>query len=346
MPPKYRTIPAAEVECEGSAFSSTNIESFELEDSFTIVRTDRSIRRKFACIVTCLLVLFVVAIGYGVHGYRKSPQQETSANDVNSVSASVSEQDITENEDVQSASNDENNIKEQQPTVTPKLIYCYGDSLTYGMVPSSREAYPYAPYLEQELNFLYKNSTSQSYKNNNATKVKHFGYPGWTATNMLDHINDTNIGICDIIQNNSDIALMIILVGTNDIGILLNSSGDIEDVARTIVNSIIELHNSAFTCANDVENTNFHTLALGIPGSSFQERVPAADGVARSINKSLKEFASLTDDKISYIDFPIQYEKNGPEWGKDGLHMSPEGYHLLGKELAPHVKLILGSIDL
>ena len=168
MPPKYRTIPAAEVECEGSAFSSTNIESFELEDSFTIVRTDRSIRRKFACIVTCLLVLFVVAIGYGVHGSRKAPQKEASANDVNSVSAS--EHEII-NEDVQSASNDENNIKEQQPTVTPKLIYCYGDSLTYGMVPSSREAYPYAPYLEQELNFLYKNSTSQSYKNNNATKV-------------------------------------------------------------------------------------------------------------------------------------------------------------------------------
>ena len=341
MPPKYRTIPAAEVEYEGGAFSSTNnIESFELEDSFTIVRTDRSLRRKFACIVACLLVLFVGAIGYGVHESRKSPQQETSANDVNSVSAS-SEQEISENEDAQS-----DNIK-QQPTVTPKLIYCYGDSLTYGMVPSSREAHPYAPYLEQELNnFLYKNSmsTSQSYKNNNATIVKHFGFPGWTATNMLDHINDANIGICDIIQNNLDITLMIILVGTNDIGTMINSD-EMEDVARTIVNSIIELHNRAFTCANNTMKNNFHTLALGIPGSAFQEQVPIAAELATSINKSIKEFAS-SDEKISYIDFPVPYEKNGSEWGRDGLHMSPEGYTLLGKLLAPHVELILDSIDL
>ena len=326
--PKYRSVHADDY--------NDHLTSFELEDEYVIIRTDKTPRHKLACTVVCLLVFLVVAGVYSLHriednGRKESQhifeQEETSFKLFNTSSdrdqvSSV----ITDSE--HSLHQHENNNN------THKLVYCYGDSLTYGMVPHSREPHPYAPYLEQELNILYNN--------NNSYTVKHFGYPGWTSNDMHNHFNDDlpNLGICTIIKSNPTLSLMIILVGTNDVG----KMGISENGGTLIVESIEDLYKKALSCADEENNSSFRILALGIPGSAWQEKMPVAAEMVANINKSLRDYASK---KIDYVEFPFVYETPNDTniWGEDGLHLSNNGYEMLGKELAIYVKSILGTMD-
>ena len=47
------------------------------------------------------------------------------------------------------------------------------------------------------------------------------------------------------------------------------------------------------------------------------------------------------------VEFPFVYETPNDTniWGEDGLHMSKNGYEMLGKELAIDVKSILDTMD-
>ena len=348
---KYRSVNIDESDRHGRR----NIESFELEDDeyhIVRVRADRSVRQKI-CTIVSLLVLLVVVIGYGVR--EKDVDEETTNRPHDHVTeqeksmtvATTASNNNTKKmnnnntSDIYYAKSNSTHVEKKEGDVTTtKLVYCYGDSLTYGMVPQhgSPEAHPYDQSLQQEINTLYANSQSS------IIQVKHFGYPGWTSNQMIQHINDglPNLGVCNIIQHNPTISLIIILVGTNDIGIMANSGTD-KNVGSTIADSIIELHKRVFECAvKENKNSNLHTMALGIPGSSYQDRSSIAAELATYINKALKDFASSTSLSISYVDFPFLYQQNDTRWGSDGLHLSANGYDVLGKELAPYVKTIVG----
>ena len=346
---KYRSVNIDESDRHGRR----NIESFELEDDeyhIVRVRADRSVRQKI-CTIVSLLVLLVVVIGYGVREKDVDEEttnpphdhvtaQEKSMTVVTTASNNTKEMNNNNTSDIYYAKSNSTHVEKKEGGVTTKLVYCYGDSLTYGMVPQhgSPEAHPYDQSLQQEINTLYANSQSS------IIQVKHFGYPGWTSNQMIQHINDglPNLGVCNIIQNNPTISLIIILVGTNDIGIMANSGTD-KNVGSTIADSIIELHKRVFECAvKENKNSNLHTMALGIPGSSYQDRSSIAAELATYINKALKDFASSTSLSISYVDFPFLYQQNDTRWGSDGLHLSANGYDVLGKELAPYVKTIVG----
>ena len=334
--PKYRSVHADDYNDNSLV---NNLTSFELEDEYVIIRTDKTPRHKLACTVVCLLVFLVVAGVYSLHriednGKKESQhifeQEETSfklfntSGDRDQVSSVV-----TDSEHIILHQHENNNN-------TYKLVYCYGDSLTYGMVPHSREPHPYAPYLERELNKLYNNNNSYN------IIVNHFGYPGWTSNDMHNHFNDDlpNLRICTIIKNNPTLSLMIILVGTNDVG----KMGISEKRGTLIVESIEDLYKNALSCADEENNSSFRILALGIPGSAWQEKIPVAAEMVAIINKSLRDYASK---KIDYVEFPFVYEtpNNTNIWGEDGLHLSKNGYEMLGKELAIDVKSILDTMD-
>ena len=269
---KYRSVNIDESDRHGRR----NIESFELEDDeYHIVRTDRCpVRRKFICTIVSLLVLLVVVIGYGVREKdvdeetTKPPHDHVTAQEKSMTVATTASTNNTKEmnnntSDIYDAKSNSTHVEKKESDVTTKLVYCYGDSLTYGMVPQQHgapEAHPYDQSLQQEINTLYAN-----YSQSSIIQVRHFGYPGWTSNQMIQHINDglPNLGVCNIIQNNPTISLIIILVGTNDIGIMANSGTD-KDVGGTIADSIIELHKRVFECAAKEKNSNIHTMALGI----------------------------------------------------------------------------------
>jgi len=251
---------------------------------------------------------------------------------------------------------------EEAPTrrVTPTFLFCYGDSLTSGQASiappdKSPGPYPYSVYLEWELNYLIDPESSLAIRHKQAppTVVHHLGIPGWTAENMLNNLDEEHKGLCSVVYR-TPVSLLIILVGKNDIHRLTPS--DDASKASVILSQITELHKAALECSMDDEKKDFakgklHTLALGIPGSLFQDHVPVAAKVAAEVNSGLKSFAeSFPGGKMHYIDFPIPYV-NGVggdgdgSWNEDGVHMTKKGYNRLAKQLAPKVKDILDGMD-
>lgn len=166
---------------------------------------------------------------------------------------------------------------------------------------------------------------------------------------MLNHIHDNNVGLCHVVETTPTLALVIILAGTNDIGQMTNSD---KAAGRAIIESIVGLHQQALQCATAAARAPFRTLAVGIPGSAFQERVPVASEMAAYVNDGLETFAASCPASVSYVPFPLPYREDddrvavGDErWAPDGLHLTQVGYAALAKELAPLVKQILDDLE-
>ena len=211
--------------------------------------------------------------------------------------------------------------------VTPKRIFCYGDSLTAGTAPPLNDLFPYGQSLENELDDVV---------------VRWRGLPGWTAQTMVDYLDDGNVGLRAAVNgiDNPPMSLVIILAGTNDIGFLTSSmtSGSAPDVDEA-VEPIVTLHKACLDITKGEHK--IRTLAVGIPGSTWQQMNSSASKLAYDMNSSIQEFAqSYPDGLVSYTDFPFLYDKN-ELWCPDGLHLSPKGYARLGKDLAPIVAKIL-----
>lgn len=162
---------------------------------------------------------------------------------------------------------------------------------------------------------------------------------------MVDYMDDSAKGLQSSLDGirNPSLSLVIILAGTNDIGSLTSSmvsnNGNV-DVSLAAVDPILRLHKSCLDCEGDGGKKDIHTLSVGIPGSAWQEMNPNAAKLCTEMNEALHKFAS-GQDRVSYVNFPFSYQRGDSKWSGDGLHLSPEGYETLGRELAPCVKQIL-----
>lgn len=170
---------------------------------------------------------------------------------------------------------------------------------------------------------------------------------------MVDYMDDSAKGLQSSLDGirNPSLSLVIILAGTNDIGSLTSSmvrssssdAENAEDVTTSAVDPILRLYRTCLDCKDDDGTKNIHTLAVGIPGSAWQEANPNASKLCTNMNQALQNFAS-SQDRVSYVDFPFPYERGDSKWSGDGLHLSEEGYEILGRGLAPCVKHILDRI--
>ena len=315
-------------------------QSFELESAQMKSQADRSNKRYlYGCMSFCLLLAVVVVYGtYRGGGDQSSPEFPINGGD----DWSKDEHNVDTDEEWEEDKKDLDYADKTPPSGNqsgkPRFIFCYGDSLTFGISPPAKDPYPYAPRLEKELNHLYDPDKSSKIP---PTIVQHFGLPGWTANMMLDHISDENTGVCSIVRRIPNLEVVIILVGTNDLG---KTAGADKDIPGIIVKHIEDLHEQALDCAKDAGNKKLQTLMVGIPGSDYQEHVTQASELASTINDLLKEYAT-TSSKTTYVDFPFSFEKGGENWAVDGLHLSKDGYDALAEALAPRVKTILDNID-
>ena len=208
--------------------------------------------------------------------------------------------------------NDPHNNKKQ--SVSQRRVLAFGDSLTAGT--SGAELFPYAPILEQALQ-------------RENTAVRHRGMPGWTTQMMLDNLDDDRTGLRQAIARGQP-DIVILMAGTNDLG-----HGE---SVETITNNLVHLHTICF------DNGVARTIAIAIPPSGYQSRVPNAADTVRLINSNL-ERASETDSRITYVPFPFAFEQGGENWYADTLHFSETGYRVLGQSLAPVVDKILQELD-
>ncbi len=271
----------------------------------------------------------------------------------------TSQQQMTYDGSQETAEAEPQQNNQQQPAPAPKFVFCYGDSLTFGLVPNENEPHPYGPSLESEVNKLYSAASAKStseFVHPPTTVVETLGFPGMTALTMLNLIEQEEVGTCSIVEKES-ISVMIILAGTNDLGQLAHGilypdgqeTINDNDIVEKILESITNLHKATLECAKREGNKDMHILSLGIPGSKLQTKFPVTADIVAKVNKGLNEFSSSYNmqsphGKIVYRDFPFAYDESDSKWGPDGLHLSRQGYEELGKALAPEVKSILDMI--
>jgi lysophospholipase L1-like esterase len=282
---------------------------------------------------------------------QNSHQQEEQQQQEEQEQEQEQEQQQQQIEEEKEVSEPPQQDQQQKPTYKPKMIFCYGDSLTFGWVPNDNNPHPYGPHLEAELNVLYSSASAKSAEETGipATIVQSVGYPGMTAAAMLELVEQDQVGTCSIMKQVTDLSVMIILTGTNDLGQMTHdaigqdpSTIDSDGTSNMIINFITKLHKKTLDCAESVGNNDLHILSIGIPGSDLQKKYTQVGSIAAAVNKGLSEFASsYTNGKIIYRDFPFEFEESDSKWGGDGLHLSSLGYDELGKVLAPEVKRIL-----
>ncbi|KAL3802640.1 hypothetical protein HJC23_011964 [Cyclotella cryptica] len=242
-------------------------------------------------------------------------------------------------------------------TTSPKFIriLCYGDSLTAGTSPQTDQLHPYGPHLERELNRLYSLESDDA----PSIVVRWRGLPGWTASAMSEYLDDSTVGLRSAANSIRDpsLSLVIILAGTNDIGMLtssMNPSGDGVD-AEMAIEPILSLHRACLESDSGddrdgsvkigVGSNELRTLAVGIPESAWQQSNQSAQKLCNDMNILLASMASSSTSnfggRLSFVGFPFVYAREDSKWSSDGLHLSPEGYEVLGVELASSVKKIL-----
>jgi lysophospholipase L1-like esterase len=203
------------------------------------------------------------------------------------------------------------------PVAQLHRIFCFGDSLTAGTSPPTRETYPYAPYLQAE---IQKGILKKSI-------VRHTGLPGWTASQMLQMI-DSDKGLRTTIRKIQvpSLSLVIVLAGTNDLGHRRKPA--------EIATDILDMHRLCH-----YEGVP-HTIAIGVPSSAFQSRYLEAKENADQVNEALEQFCD-SEPKATFLPFPFGFAQGDEKWASDGLHFSQIGYQVLAESMAPIVEKIL-----
>jgi lysophospholipase L1-like esterase len=234
-------------------------------------------------------------------------------------------------------------------------VFCYGDSLTAGTSPPSYELFPYAVHLERSINDKIitssgtKKNTSQNISKDQLVgialpkvSIRWKGLPGWTANTLLEYANDSNVGLGTTIRKvqNPSLSLVIILAGTNDIGMAASSSSDSKESSKRIASDIIALHQLVFD-SSSLLNQSIQTLAISVPPSKWQQSSTVAQSMAEDVNNRIRAWCDATENS-HFVKHPIESWSHGDRrWAPDGLHLSPVGYEEFGKSLASVVTQIL-----
>lgn len=222
-------------------------------------------------------------------------------------------------------------------------VFCYGDSLTAGTSPPSYELFPYPVHLERSINDKII-ASNKRFAGMALPKVsiRWKGLPGWTANTMLEYANDSNVGLCTTIKKvqNPSLSLVIILAGTNDIGMAASSSSDSKESSKRVASDIIALHQLVFDSSSPI-NSSIQTLAISVPPSKWQQSSTNAQSMAEDVNNRIRAWCDTTENS-HFVKHPIQsWSHNDPRWAPDGLHLSPMGYEEFGKSLSSVVTQIL-----
>ena len=221
---------------------------------------------------------------------QSSQQQEKQQQQEQEQEQEQQQQQIEEEKEVSEPPQQD---QQQKPSYKPKMIFCYGDSLTFGWVPNDNNPHPYGPHLEAELNALYSSASAKSAEETGipTTIVQSVGYPGMTAAAMLELIEQDQVGTCFIVKQVTNLSVMIILTGTNDLGQMTHdaigqdpSTIDSDGTSNMIINFITKLHKKTLDCAESVGNKDLHILSIGIPGSDLQTKYPQVGSMAAVVN--------------------------------------------------------------
>jgi lysophospholipase L1-like esterase len=204
-------------------------------------------------------------------------------------------------------------------------IVCFGDSLTEGYSNFGRSFQPYSDSLRDELNNVIYNGDKMS------VTCESIGFSGYTTDELRQKMNKHQATFLD------DVDLILVMAGTNDIGLGLNFFDTIENIQS--------IHQSAWSRGID-------TVAMTIPESRVTVRPGEYQNRRKALNEAIQtDIAVVEKDLCHFIDIgalnPFNDEQDAEgnyHWDNDGLHMTAAGYAKFGKLLAPLLKPIIDNI--
>ena len=197
-----------------------------------------------------------------------------------------------------------------------RRIFCYGDSLTAGYVPSTGEFFPYAKVLQEYLDIMHAH-----------VEVDYKGLSGWRAEDLVKGDGTLQKRLESGQRDAEPVDMVIILAGTNDLG-----KADDEKIFKSVwkIHSICHKENVA-------------TIAISVPSSIIQKNSPSLAQTRANLNNSIKSQCRLLS-QCTYVECPVVYTQETKEtlFSFDGLHFTKEGYSQLAKRLVPVVLRALG----
>lgn len=215
----------------------------------------------------------------------------------------------------------------------PCRILCYGDSNTIGFNNKGRSYNPYGESLAEALT-----------KGGARCEVGICGLNGHTAQEFAAELEEPFLqdasgnpgkGLSRIIEEDGPIDLVILMVGTNDLGRGVQS----EDIA----NDVVALHTACHR--------------MGVPSLALAPPFPREDD-GRSCAKQLAQVKRLVldllpsylegqDGLLGYFDTEeLVPRSHGNHWEPDEIHLSAAGSQLLGRRLAEWLLPILQAAQL
>jgi len=199
----------------------------------------------------------------------------------------------------------------------PCRILCYGDSNTAGYNNQGRSYNPYAESLVEALNI-----------GGARCEVGICGLNGYTAQEFVAYLDEPffedgagNVGkgLRRIIEEDGPIDLVIIMLGTNDLGRGLHPVGIAKDVA--------DLHAAC-------HNLGVPSVALAPPGSLTRGDAVRLRDLRRNVVDLLPSYLEGTDGLLAYFDAEELVPRGpGGYWEPDEIHLSPAGSQRLGRRL-------------
>jgi len=195
-------------------------------------------------------------------------------------------------------------------------ILCFGDSLTFGLVrdDSSQQQHPYALRLSNLLN--------------NQSNIVHSGIPGETLREMVHRLPT-------VLKSIRDIRVVIILGGTNDLGLRYDFHEIIHHIKKLheISSTHIESSNSTEFFYNSINPVPIYTVALTIPQSGWSIQNNLKERYI--INTAIRNHVASCSNYMTLVDIESLYDQRIPNnnkyWSVDRLHFSALGYDGLGE---------------
>lgn len=174
-------------------------------------------------------------------------------------------------------------------------VLATGDSLTAGYHHWGLSYHPYTEKLKELIN-------------NPNVLIDNTGIPGETTEQIQARLIDS-------LKNNSPYDYVILLAGTNDLGLRKSTQ---------------EIQNNLFSMYESILQSGSHLIAITIPQSGCSETNYVNS--RNTINQAIKVFAKKNKKNVTYVDLEslIPYEKGGDFWD-DNLHFSRLGYDKMGE---------------
>jgi lysophospholipase L1-like esterase len=192
-----------------------------------------------------------------------------------------------------------------------RVVLCFGDSLTEGLVRSGDPLSPYSDHLAMRLSRCAVGSATPAI-------VINAGLSGETTEPMARRLD----GILQFLFKAKVVPdIVLILGGTNDLG----------DVQQdVVVENLLALHRMA-------HNAGAITLVLTVPVCGYNGQEDFAKEQRVHINCKLRAFATEHSDKSVLVDVAAAIPQGGSctdLWMSDGVHMSAKGYRALADLVA------------